>query len=192
LGSGEVEERSMRRGIYIGRFQPFHNGHMELLRHVMKTYAPGELLIGIGSAQVSHTLDNPFTAGERFEMVEAVLRAEQVQNCRIVPIPDLDRHALWVSHVVSLVPPFEQAYSSDPLTKMLFSEAGYETPDLPMFNRGMYEGKEIRRRILAKEPWEDLIPTPVRKILEEIQGVERLRLLAGSKEAVRLDPNDRH
>lgn len=177
----------MRRGIYVGRFQPFHNGHMELVRHVMKTYALSELLIGIGSAQVSHTAHNPFTAGERFEMIEAALRSEQFSNCRVVPIPDIDRHALWVSHVASLVPPFEQAYSNDPLTRMLFHEAGYETPELPMFNRGQYEGHEIRRRMVDHEPWEDLVPTAVRKIIEEIGGVERLRLLTSSKEAHRLE-----
>ncbi len=175
----------MRRGIYVGRFQPFHNGHMELVRHIMRTFTPSELLVGIGSAQASHTLRNPFTGGERFEMIEAALRSEQFANCRIIPIPDIDRHALWVSYVASLVPPFEQAYSSDPLTRMLFHEAGYETPDLPLFNRGTYEGREVRRRIVAGEAWNDLVPTAVRTVIEEIGGVQRIRLLAQSKEAGR-------
>lgn len=174
------------RGLLVGRFQPFHNGHMELVHHIMRTFRPSALIIGIGSAQASHTLKDPFTAGERFEMIEAALRFEQVGTYHIIPISDLDRHAVWVAHVSSLVPTFEQAYSSDPLTKHLFSEAGYETPDLPIFNRSTYEGSEIRRRMMAGEVWEDLVPLPVSKLIKEMDGVNRLKTLSASREAGRI------
>jgi nicotinamide-nucleotide adenylyltransferase len=165
------------RGLYIGRFQPFHNGHLELVLHIERTFHPRELLIGIGSAQVSHTTRDPFTAGERFEMVRRALDAEHLEDYWPMPIEDVDRHALWVSHVSSLLPSFDQVYSNDPLTSHLFQEAGYEVPKLPFFNRGQYEGTEIRRRMAAGESWDQLVPAAVRTFLQEIKGEERVRLL---------------
>lgn len=178
------------RGLYIGRFQPFHNGHLELLLHVQQTFRPHELLIGIGSAQASHTPRNPFTAGERFEMVKRSLQAERFEDFWPIPVPDVDRHSIWVSHVVSLVPAFDQVYSNDPLTVHLFQKAGFEVPRLPFFNRGEYEGTEIRRRMAEQEPWEHLVPASVRGFLQEIKGAERVRLLSGSHEASRVEDED--
>ncbi len=178
------------RGLYVGRFQPFHNGHLELIQHIDRTFHPDELLVGIGSAQTSHTLRDPFTAGERFEMITRALAAERFEGYWPIPIPDLDRHAVWVAHVRSLLPRFEQVYSNDPLTVHLFQTAGYEVPRLPFFNRGQYEGTEVRRRMAQGEPWEALVPVAVRVFLEEINGVERVRWLAGSPEAARLARGD--
>ena len=53
----------MSRGFYIGRFQPYHYGHQAVLEQIAGSV--DEIVIGVGSAQVSHTLDNPFTAGEK-------------------------------------------------------------------------------------------------------------------------------
>ncbi|MCX8176649.1 MAG: adenylyltransferase/cytidyltransferase family protein, partial [Candidatus Bathyarchaeota archaeon] len=54
-------------GFYIGRFQPVHNGHIYAIRYALGRVK--ELIIGIGSAQFSHEVENPFTAGERFTML---------------------------------------------------------------------------------------------------------------------------
>ncbi|MDP6459455.1 MAG: adenylyltransferase/cytidyltransferase family protein, partial [Candidatus Hydrothermarchaeota archaeon] len=44
------------RGLLIGRFQPFHKGHVYVVKKVLK--GVDELIICIGSAQLSHTLDD--------------------------------------------------------------------------------------------------------------------------------------
>ncbi|MEM2966110.1 MAG: adenylyltransferase/cytidyltransferase family protein, partial [Candidatus Nitrosocaldaceae archaeon] len=59
------------KGLFIGRFQPFHNGHLEAIRFALKQV---EILwIVIGSAQRSHEQRNPFTAGERLSMIRDTL-----------------------------------------------------------------------------------------------------------------------
>lgn len=50
------------RGILIGRMQPVHNGHIEVIKKTLEEV--DEIVIGIGSAQKSHELKDPFTAGE--------------------------------------------------------------------------------------------------------------------------------
>jgi nicotinamide-nucleotide adenylyltransferase len=55
------------RGVFPGRFQPFHLGHLEIVKWALEKV--DELIIVIGTAQESHTIVNPFTAGERMIMI---------------------------------------------------------------------------------------------------------------------------
>lgn len=168
-------------GLLVGRFQPLHHGHVTLVDHLRKTYRPDTLFVVIGSSQASHTYHDPFTAGERFEMLLRVIRAERWTDLWPVPVADLNHHTLWVRHVESLLPPFTMVFTNDPLTRMLFEEAGYEVPKLPLFHRGVYQGTEIRRRMTLGLPWQEAVPGAVTRFLEEIKGEERVRLLAGAE-----------
>ena len=159
--------------LLLGRFQPFHKGHLQVVRSIAKKC--DSLIIGIGSAQYSHTFENPFTAGERHLMISRALKDEGMKEYFLVPIVDINRYAVWVAHVVSLVPPFEVVFTNNNLTRRLFSEAKYEVRDSPMFNREIYSGTEIRHRIASGEEWRDLVPTAVAKVIDDIDGVNRIR-----------------
>ena len=104
--------------LIIGRFQPFHKGHLSVIKMVAEK--SDSIIIGIGSAQLSHTFENPFTAGERHLMISRALRHEGIDNCYLVPIVDINQYSLWVAHVESMVPPFDTVYSNNPLTRRLF------------------------------------------------------------------------
>ncbi len=164
----------MIRGLIIGRFQPFHKGHLFVIKNVIKYV--DEIIIGIGSAQYSHSFDNPFTAGERILMIAKSLKYEKIDKpYYIIPIPDINNNALWVSHVKSLVPPFKVVFSNNPLVRRLFKEAGYEVKPVPLYNRNIYSGKEIRRRIVNDEEWESLVPRGTYEVIMEIDGINRLK-----------------
>ena len=107
----------MTRGFYIGRFQPFHNGHRAMVDHIVEEV--DELVLGIGSADASHTTRNPFTAGERVMMVTKAVKDVDVPTY-VVPIEDIDRNAVWVSHIMSMSPSFDMAYSNNWTTSGLF------------------------------------------------------------------------
>jgi nicotinamide-nucleotide adenylyltransferase len=166
----------MSRAFYIGRFQPYHNGHQKVLRQIAKSV--DEIVIGVGSAQMSHEIENPFTGGERVLMLTTALNG---LGCPfyVIPIEDIRRNALWVSHVQSLAPPFDIVYSSNPLVVRLFREAGIPVNSPAMYERDTHSGTEIRRRMLFGESWEDLVPPAVVRVISEIDGVERLRQIAG-------------
>jgi nicotinamide-nucleotide adenylyltransferase len=165
----------MKRGFYIGRFQPYHNGHHEVLEHIAKEV--DEIIIGIGSAQLSHMIDNPFTAGERVLMIT---RALESLGCPyyVIPIEDIQRNALWVAHVQSMAPPFDLCYSSNPLVVRLFTEAGVKVQSPAMYERDTLSGTKIRERILNGKPWKKLLPPAVVQVIKEIDGAERLRQIA--------------
>lgn len=163
--------------LVIGRFQPFHNGHLEVIKKVIAEC--GRVIIGIGSAQYSHTSDNPFTAGERYLMISETLKVECIANALIVPIEDLNRYSLWVSHVVSICPPFSVVYSNNNVTRRLFCESGYKVKALPLYNRSVFSGTEVRRRLIMNEDWESLVPKPVVKIIKDIDGHGRIKEIVG-------------
>ena len=169
----------MTRGIFIGRFQPYHNGHQRMVKKIADDGDVDELVLGIGSADASHTSNDPFTAGERIMMItKSLVDFELVTYA--VPIEDLDRNAVWVSHVQSMSPDFEVAYSNNPLVIQLFTEAGVEVRQSPMFNRRVLEGTEVRERMIADGNWQELVPQAVVDVVEEIGGIERIQHVSRS------------
>ena len=159
--------------LVLGRFQPLHNGHMEVIR--LCAEESEHLTIGIGSAQYSHLTDNPFTAGERYLMLESALEAAGIENYAIVPIEDLNRYSAWVSHVKAMCPPFESVYTNNPFTRRLFTEAGFSVKESPMYNRSVYSGTEVRRRMVCDEDWRSLVPPAVAEVIDSIDGVGRMK-----------------
>lgn len=168
------------RAFVVGRFQPFHLGHLKVMEDIAKRY--DAIIIGIGSAQYSHSPENPFTAGERHLMISKALEEEGILNYYLVPVVDINRYSLWVSHVESLVPPFDIIVTRNPLTARLFKEKGYKVEEPVLYDRERFSGTEIRRRMLAGENWQELVPTAVVEVIEEIEGEARVRELAAETE----------
>ncbi len=166
------------RGILIGRMQPVHNGHMQIINKVLDEV--DEVIIGIGSAQLSHELKDPFTAGERVVMMSQALADAGVDPSRyyIIPMQDINFNAIWVSHVKMLTPPFSVVYSGNSLVKQLFSEEGFEVRQPPLYDRLHLSGTEVRRRILEDDNWQELVPKATADVLAEINGIERLKNLS--------------
>jgi nicotinamide-nucleotide adenylyltransferase len=166
------------RGLLVGRFQPFHGGHLAVVREIRSAHPDDPpLLLGIGSAQESHTWKNPFTSGERMEMVERALREAKLDGVVAIPIPDIHRHALWVRYVESLVPPFDEVYTNNPLTRLLFEQAKYPVRRPRLVDRKRFEGENVRRHLARDRGWRPLVPAAVARYLEGIQAPARLAVL---------------
>jgi nicotinamide-nucleotide adenylyltransferase len=162
------------RGIFIGRFQPYHGGHANVVADIATQV--DELVVGVGSADDSHTGRDPFTAGERVTMVtQALEAADHDLTTYVVPIEDIERNAIWISHIESMCPAFDVAYANNPLVVRLFEEAGVEVRSTELYDRGAYEGTEIRRRMRDGEDWRALVPDAVAAVIDEIDGVERIQ-----------------
>ena len=168
----------LKRGLFVGRFQPFHVGHLKAVKDILEKL--DELVIVVGSSQYSHRVDNPFTAGERVTMIRTALEEEGISPSRywIVPVPDVHVHMTWVAQVLGYTPKFSVVYTNEPLTRRLFIEAGYDVKPVPFYRREVYSATEIRKRMLSGKDWEELLPSTVVQFIKEINGVERLRDLA--------------
>jgi nicotinamide-nucleotide adenylyltransferase len=165
----------IKRGLYVGRFQPFHLGHLSVVKKILEEV--DEIVIVIGSAQYSHELANPFTTGERLVMVRRALEEAKVDCGRvwIVPVPDVRLHMMWVSALEGHTPKFHVVFSNEPLTHRLFMEAGYKVKNVEFYDRKFYSSTQIREKIIKGESWKKLVPKSVAAFIEEIDGINRLR-----------------
>ena len=165
----------MKKGLILGRFQPFHYGHLELIKGIIENGV--EPLICIGSAQYSHTDENPFTVIERKKMIDTIMKSI---NCKynIFEIPDINNYDLYVSHLEKFVPSFDYVYSGNSLVQRLFRNAGYEIIKLEMINREVWEGSAIRLAMKEGGDWESAVPIQIVEIIHGIDGTERLKILS--------------
>ena len=167
----------MRVGLLVGRFQPFHLGHLEAVKYALKRV--GYLYIVVGSAQRSHERDNPFTAAERIAMIKGAIDGNGVDPSKwmAIPIADADSHSLWVSTVESMVPKFDVVFTNDALTFLLFKGEGIDVKAVPYLDRSRYSATNVRDRILERRDWESLVPRQVAGLVRKFGGVERVRAL---------------
>jgi nicotinamide-nucleotide adenylyltransferase len=165
------------RGLIIGRFQPFHEGHRSLVAAIHARRPEETLILGIGSAQESFTWKNPFTSSERFEMIDRALAGQEVGRVHIVPVADIQRHAQWVDYLVNLLPPFQRVYTNNPLTRSLFERAKCDVESPALVERGRFEGVHVRERLALDLDWKPLVPPSVAAYLLEIEAPRRLKML---------------
>ncbi len=157
-------------GLFIGRFQPFHNGHLSAIEEIAKE--TDLIIVGIGSAQYSHTFDNPFTVKERAEMVENCLTGRIKYT--VAPIPDIHNHGRWVEHVEKIVPEFDVVYANNLVVKQLFEEKGYKVKNIPL-KKTKVNATSIRNAMLKNEPYEHYVPEGSLKVLNKINANERIK-----------------
>jgi nicotinamide-nucleotide adenylyltransferase len=172
----------LHRGLFVGRFQPFHLGHLAAIKFALKSVE--QLVIVVGSADRSHELRNPFTAGERIEMIRSSFDADneiEISRIFIIPVPDTNVHALWASQINLLVPKYEIVFSNDPLTSILFREMGIRVVRARLHTRRLLSATEIRSRIVKDGSWKRLVTTGTLKVIEEIGGVDRIKALSARK-----------
>jgi nicotinamide-nucleotide adenylyltransferase len=160
----------------IGRFQPFHLGHLELVRQVLDEN--DEIVILIGSSQTNYTLKNPFTAGERVWMIRDTLIESKIDMCKVYLInaTDDENNAKWFSNIRSLSPPFNVLYTGNNFIRTLLKKESVLIKDPKLFKESLLKGSMIRKLILENNvKWEELVSKSVRTIFREIDAVERIR-----------------
>ena len=156
------------KALFIGRFQPFHRGHLEVIKNYSKKY--DEIIIGIGSSQYSDSEENPFTNDERKLMINKTLEKQKISNYKIVSIPDIHNPPKWVEHVESIISDFDVVLTNNDFTEQLFIDKGYKVEKPPEYNREIYSGRQIRKKMRNNEKWEDLVPSIVAEIIKKKDG----------------------
>lgn len=160
----------MKLGLFIGRFQPFHIGHLSDIKNALKEV--DELVIGVGSSNEKHTKENPFTVEERIEMIDLVLPANNIGKYTVFPIPDFGNDKKWLEHVETLVPKFDIVYTGNKWTERCFKRR-YKVKRVDMM-KGV-SSTIIRNRMLKNKDWQSLVPKEVVDFISKINGVERVK-----------------
>jgi nicotinamide-nucleotide adenylyltransferase len=165
-------------GLFIGRFQPFHLGHLATVKFALGNVEG--LVVVIGSAQKSHEIRNPFTAGERIQMIKDSLDADNeidIRRILIIPVPDIYVHSLWTHQVDILVPSYEVVFTNDIFTALLFKERGIKIVQPMLYQRKELSATEIRSRIANDGDWKNLVTQQTVKVIENIHGIDRIKAI---------------
>ena len=83
--------------VFIGRFEPFHNGHAAVARQALRQAR--KLVVLIGSADTPRTIRNPWSVAERTVMIQSAL-AEARDRLIVRPLRDhLYNESMWIAAV---------------------------------------------------------------------------------------------
>lgn len=162
-------------GLLIGRFQPFHLGHLDALRFALSKV--DKLWIGLGSSNKPLQKNNPFLAEERKEMILSSIDESMKQRIQIYFIPDLENHIKWIELIDTLVPKFDTVFTNDELTRHLYSKRDVEVLPIPFVKRNILSGTNIRDMIISDQTWEDLVPEGTKNFLYKTSAKQRLKNL---------------
>ena len=96
-----TQKRLQQVNVYIGRFQPLHNGHAHILDKMFENQNDLGVIL-IGSSFQARTIKNPFTFEEREDMIVAYLNNKKIKPERyeIRPIADQPYNdSKWIQSV---------------------------------------------------------------------------------------------
>jgi len=168
------------RGLMMGRFQPFHLGHLNLVKQILDEC--DEVIIAITSSQFNYLEKDPFTSGERIEMIHDSLKESNVDlpRCFIVAIENQFNIATWGSYLKASLPHFDRVYSGNDYVKMLLADSSIDVTSPKFLDRSKYNATHIRSMIITGDDWKPLVPTTVVKFLEKINAKRRLDIISKS------------
>lgn len=176
-------------GVYVGRFQPFHNAHLSTIRFALENVE--NLIVVIGSAHRTRNTKNPFTDNERQEMISACLMPEELKRIWFVPVRDYlyieNRWITEIQHVVDRlapnVKPSEVAiigYRKDPSSYYLKSFPQWARIETPMFEG--INATDIRAKYFATHRAGMIgapgVPNSVGVFLEKFKSTPAYKTLA--------------
>ena len=162
-------------GLLIGRFQPFHLGHLDAVLFGLSRAE--NLSIGIGSSNKSNERRNPFSAEERTEMIISSIESSMIDRIKIFDIPDVDNHEKWTFEIDQIVPKYDVVFTNDEFTKTLFEKRKIDVIPVVLKDREKFSGTNVRQLITDDKNWQDLVPRGARKVLDKINAIERLKNL---------------
>lgn len=164
-------------GMVHGRFQPFHNGHLE---YCLEAASRCELLVvGVTNPDPSRISpekedphrstpqSNPFPYHARARMVRLSLAAadHDPSSLQVVPLPIHDVE-LWPAYVPATAVQFMRIYSAwDERKAQRFAAAGFVVVDLSAGRAKEVSGTTVRARWRADDGWQSLVPPAVVQIV---------------------------
>ena len=137
--------------VLIGRFQPFHRGHLGLLENAL-ALAP-RVLVVVGSAGGPRQVKNPFTETERVDTIRQSLTPEQRARVDFLTLRDYYDEPRWARAVKAAVARVHQGtvglvgFRKDATSSYLSSFPEWSEHALP--RQAPIDGTELRRSYFA-------------------------------------------
>lgn len=143
--------------LLIGRFQPFHLGHLYLVKKALAV--ADRVIIGIGSANL-YDSNNPLDWRVRRNMLKAVFYKEGLSEKieKIVPLDDFFNDEKWLNNVKQKIGKFDCVVGNNQWVNRIMKRGGYGVVRVPYYKRYLYEGEKIRELLVSGGSWERRVP----------------------------------
>lgn len=150
---------------FLGRFQPLHKGHLQVIENYRERYDSLELVIG--SADISRTEENPLTAEEREEVIRGCF-----PDIDILYLEDESRDSegdkLWAEKLEDKIDASLLLTRNELVKELMEEKTGIKVEEQEMYDEDLYSGTEVRRRMRSGEEWRYLVPGCSKEKLEEL------------------------
>lgn len=135
--------------VVLGRFQPFHNGHIDLILKAeswrLQNSPKLKLILAIGSSNRPESMDNPWSYEERKEMIKSWIDVQDgFSDTIIVAIPDIEDPPKWVSHAEKYHGKGGIFFTSDAYSADLYQKSNWKVIISPLKDREKYQGWRVR------------------------------------------------
>lgn len=156
------------KAVFLGRFQPFHKGHMYVVEKWKDDF--DEFCVVIGSPKKSRTEKNPLSAEERREIIRSCY-----SGIEIVEVEDEDRgkkgHKAWTKRFVEKTEA-DVVISGNSLVQELIEDySNVKLVRIENVRPQKFSGAEIRQRIREEKEWRNLVPNCSRDVNQKYVNV---------------------
>lgn len=163
-------------GVYWGRFNPIHKGHMAQIMGCMERV--NKLIVAVGSAEHTNEKRNPFSGAERVKMIRAYAKEKGLNpnKIKVVAVKDGKSFNQAVANLFKACGKFDILFMDKDFPLAKIASKKVEIKPLPF--KGRVEGlsaTKVRDAIAAKRKWERFTGKSVTKLIKKFDGMNRIR-----------------
>ncbi len=161
-------------GVYWGRFNPPHKGHLKLIKKIVKEV--DDLIVAIGASELKDTKRNPFDGLEKRKMMEANLAEEGIKHVKVVAVEDGKSYSSAIKNLFEACGKFDVLYTDkETIIKLVCKKVKVKR----IHRKGEISSTKIRDAIASDGEWEHLTGRSVVKLIRKFNGIERIKKAYG-------------
>ena len=164
-------------GVYWGRFNPPHKGHLSVIRRLKNRC---RLVVAIGSSEHHDERKDPFTGAERARMMRAYLKESGIRGVRVITLRDGPSWSWALDNLIDRCKPDVLFLSAE--KRRLRSMVVPKVKVVPFRRSGKVSSTRIRDAIAAGDPlWEHLTGASVGRLIVDLDGISRIQKAYGAR-----------
>lgn len=160
-------------GVYWGRFNPPHIGHIALIKKLVKKV--DSLIIAIGSAKEKNTKRNPFDGNERKMMLKTYLKDEGIDRVKVICVPDGKSYYSSIKNLIKKCSKFGILFTDKEVIIKEMAKIDKNILVKRIKRTGRISSTILRNNIAKDQKWEHLTGKNVVKIIKRLNGIERIK-----------------
>ncbi|MGD0397206.1 MAG: adenylyltransferase/cytidyltransferase family protein [Nitrososphaerales archaeon] len=164
-------------GVYWGRFNPPHKGHIALVKRLVKKV--DLLIVAVGNAESKNTKRNPFSGDERVKMLKGYLKEQDIKVEDVVAVEDGNSWASSIDNLFEKCGKFEILFTDH---KTIARLVGNRVKVVSFERKGDISSTLMRDSIAKGEEWENLTGKSVVSLIRRFDGIARIKRAYGATE----------